>query len=546
MRLRGITIIMLLATPLAALETEEIEIRDGATNDGRAKIFRTGNDLFFQDASTSEPVSLSSLTNSLVNHGSLTNLGNDDHPQYLNSTRHTTTHSTSFNNSMPVGPDINDNTTLLEHLSDDDIHPDKTDSAEITGDWTFSGNTAISSSPLQFFSSDTSDDVTFELQGQNNSASITFDDSENQLVFSNPAFFPEVISESNNFTSITISEKISGLLNASPTAVIEDYDMIEGIATEDLVSKSVDESVTGEWNFLSEVDVSVSEISSLFSRNALEVLNQAFITTDQVSSNRKRSGLFSQSIINIDADHSMPNSNFYGVFGEGNLQFSTNSNPSGFVSGVGGVGYNVSDDFKSIGVLGAASSSSSNQDIIGILGSDDTNVLTNTSLIPSGTFAGVFLGNVSISDTLEVADIEATSIQSESMETESIVLDYVSINYPTESLSSVSVGDVVDWGSTGKIQRGISPTLAAKPYAGVALMSGSFGSSIEVAISGVANVTCNHMISIGDRVTWNGTSIIKATSAASHPRTIGTALGSHNGSGTVTIPIQINSISTKY
>lgn len=546
MRLRGITLIMLLATPLAALETEEIEIRDGGTNDGKTKIFRTGNDLFFQDASTSDPVSLSSLTNTLVDHGSLTSLSNDDHSQYLNTTRHSNEHTTSFNNTMTIGPDTNGNTTLLDHLSDQDIHPNKTDSTEITGDWTFSGNTAISSSPVQFYSSNSSDDVILELQGQNNAASITFDDSADQLIFSKSSVFPEIISDSNTFTSMTISEKISGLVNGSPTGVIENFDTIEGIESEDLVSKSVDESVTGEWNFLSEVDVSVSEVSSLFSRNALEVLNQAFITTDQVSSNRKRAGLFSQSIINIDADHSMPNSNFYGVFGEGNVQFATNANPNGFISGVGGVGYNISDEFKSIGVLGAATSSSSNQDIIGVLGSDDTNLLTNTSLIPSGAYAGVFLGDVSISETLEVTDIEATNIQSVSMETESVLIDYVSISFPTESLASVSAGDVVDWGSTGKIQRGVSSTLLARPYSGVALTSASFGGTIEVAISGIANATCNQVISIGDRVTWNGSSLIKATSAASHPRSIGTALGSHNGSGTVTIPIQINSITTKY
>lgn len=59
-----------------------------------------------------------------LDHGALGGLADDDHTQYLNSTRHgvATTHTSAFNNTLPISGDVNSKATLGAHVADAAMH----------------------------------------------------------------------------------------------------------------------------------------------------------------------------------------------------------------------------------------------------------------------------------------------------------------------------------------------------------------------------------------------------------------------------------------
>ena len=126
------------------IRTNEVELGRDSVYDGTVKIARNeGGALVFQDNELTSPVKLSALGGSAAQHGTLTGLSADDHPQYLNSARHLSGHHAAYNAALPVPPDIHGNATLGAHVSDPDIHLNRTENIEITGGWRFYGGLLV-------------------------------------------------------------------------------------------------------------------------------------------------------------------------------------------------------------------------------------------------------------------------------------------------------------------------------------------------------------------------------------------------------------------
>jgi hypothetical protein len=126
--------------PLRAIQTQQVEIGRQGVYDGRVTISSDASGkMLFQDAETPVPVPLSALTPGVNAHNLLTGLNADDHPLYLNSVRHLSTHSNTFNAQLPIPADPAGNYTLGEHVADSRLHLRRDQTVEITGNWRFSG-----------------------------------------------------------------------------------------------------------------------------------------------------------------------------------------------------------------------------------------------------------------------------------------------------------------------------------------------------------------------------------------------------------------------
>jgi len=129
-------LLLLLVSPLFAVESPELSLGNDAAYDGAVRVWRSAEgEMLFQDLHTS-PTALLQLAEPASAHGALTGLDADDHPHYLNAARHTAAHDQAFNNALPAGPDVAGNATLGDHLADGRLHL-RRDTAEIvTGAWT--------------------------------------------------------------------------------------------------------------------------------------------------------------------------------------------------------------------------------------------------------------------------------------------------------------------------------------------------------------------------------------------------------------------------
>ena len=99
-----------------AIKTPQVEFGANGSYDGLVKIFRDdAGRLIFMDESLTSPIALNQIGAGNRAHGSLSGLGNDDHRQYLNGSRHGAVHARSFNDHLPAGPDAAGNTTQTSY-----------------------------------------------------------------------------------------------------------------------------------------------------------------------------------------------------------------------------------------------------------------------------------------------------------------------------------------------------------------------------------------------------------------------------------------------
>lgn len=134
------SLILSLGGPAFALQTNQVEIGRNSNYDGTVKIYRDdAGRMLFLDNEVGTPVPLSALKIGKDVHGDLTGLNADDHPQYLNSTRHASTHNAAFNDALAITLDLGGNATLGDHVQDNQIHLKRADAESISGNWIFSG-----------------------------------------------------------------------------------------------------------------------------------------------------------------------------------------------------------------------------------------------------------------------------------------------------------------------------------------------------------------------------------------------------------------------
>lgn len=238
-------IYLLICTNAYCIKTGNVEIGLAGSYDGQVQIGRNQNDeMTFKDKMTSQTVTLTQLTVGKDDHGDLTGLGNDDHPQYHNDSRHTLIHTANFNDALSIGADVNSNVTLGTHTSDDDIHLNRTLDEIITGSWIFNG-TAEFQNNIYINNNGSSGDQYIYFQDATPLPYIKWDDTDNRFEIN------KLLScDSLNFNNADVANiDIAGTLDGGGDADIQNFDTIEGINSENLLDKSTAETITGDWSF---------------------------------------------------------------------------------------------------------------------------------------------------------------------------------------------------------------------------------------------------------------------------------------------------------
>lgn len=130
----------MLALPFSAhaVKTAEVLLGNDGVYDNAVAIARDdAGRMTFRDSQITSPTTLWILHGSATSHSSLSNLGADDHLQYLNDARHHGAHSAEFNSAFAIPPDVAGNTTLGGHVADADLHLRRDADETISGEWTF-------------------------------------------------------------------------------------------------------------------------------------------------------------------------------------------------------------------------------------------------------------------------------------------------------------------------------------------------------------------------------------------------------------------------
>lgn len=234
--------LILTSTFVYALETTNIQLRQGTTNDGAVIIYRDNDgNLMFEDTYT-DPTSLSLLRQSATSHAALTGLDLDSHTQYLNTTRHSSSHDSPFNLSLPISADTNGNTTLGSHVEDEEIHPNLMTDTAIAGTWDFTNGVNINSGKIVIDINSSTSYPTITFIDQTKSGILTFTPTgDGALSWNRPFSVPD----------LAVTGTLSGLSGGSPTAQLDGFAQIQGIATTDLLSSTRQESISGSWSFQS-------------------------------------------------------------------------------------------------------------------------------------------------------------------------------------------------------------------------------------------------------------------------------------------------------
>lgn len=289
-----LTVILFLCATQAgrSIETGRVDIGVGGAYDGTVWITRgTGGSLVFRDQQVGSSVTLQQLKDGINDHGSLSGLGDDDHTQYHNSVRHLQTHSQSFNDDLVISPDVGNNITLGAHTADSFIHVMKNAAETIAGTWRFTGQPVFEGSLLM------------EAVAPGNNATIDFGTGASPPCLRYVGNWDEfelsrpVRSTSGSLTtlltnSLRVYTNVDGRnLAGQPAATLTDFVSVNGIASGNLLDRSVNEDIAGQWDFLDRVRV-FGDLE-FHDGVATGVVTAAGITLTTASESAEQSGTFS-------------------------------------------------------------------------------------------------------------------------------------------------------------------------------------------------------------------------------------------------------------
>ena len=237
-----------------AIKTPQVEFGANGSYDGLVKIFRDdAGRLIFMDESLTSPIALNQIGAGNRAHGSLSGLGNDDHRQYLNGSRHGAVHARSFNNHLPAGPDAAGNTTIGEHLQDEDIHLSRSLSETISGAWRFDVQPEFMAN-IKFSQHGQPGKMDISFENGATDARLRWDNATNRFEFNKTLYAPQASLDALIASRARFSGDVLGNLEGAPhTGRIANFASIEGIASENLLDKSADEVVSGSWRFCKDV-----------------------------------------------------------------------------------------------------------------------------------------------------------------------------------------------------------------------------------------------------------------------------------------------------
>jgi hypothetical protein len=388
--------VLALATgPARALETERIELREGTENDGAVVVTRQEGALILRDA-THGPVSLGDLLALTQEHGALEGLEADDHPQYLNEARHEEAHDATFNAALAIPTDAGGNTTLGGHTGDAAIHLRRDAAEAVSGAWVFT-------TPIHFGGG-----IVLSPAGSPATSTLAFD--ENAALTWHPSL--EALHFGRTLETATVrataldaqNALVRGVLKGNPggvrTATLEGFAAIEGVAWDALLARTADESVTGAWSFLAPLRTAWSEAGSASDATGVEVELTAASAPSTPIESMRRSALGARLRVETAAEEELAAFEGAGVRGEALVGAGTTADVRGVAAGVVGRAATAQATLAAVGTAGVAMAGAGGARRIGVLGALDDAALSSVELLPAGSHAGVFLGDVRIAGSL--------------------------------------------------------------------------------------------------------------------------------------------------
>ena len=242
--------IILISITCMAVKTSKVEFGEDGTYDGQVGIYRDESGrLVFMDAENTVPVPLSDVTGGTDDHGELVSLGADHHTQYMNSSRHDISHDAAFNDALAINPGVGGHTTAGGHFQDADIHLNRSLPETVLSSWMFDS--------MQKFG----DGIHLSSHGETGKSDVSFEDGEEDARMQwNPEtekfeFNRGIKTESLETTDGKIQDlRVPGNLygneiSGGPTGIISNFFSIEGIESGNLLDKSANETVSGNWTF---------------------------------------------------------------------------------------------------------------------------------------------------------------------------------------------------------------------------------------------------------------------------------------------------------
>jgi len=228
MKRRLVYLSIFLCTTAHAIETTEVRLRDGETDDGAVRIWRDGEGRLLLDDATTEPTTLEFLLSLATDHSALVGLDGDDHPQYLTTGRHADLHDAEFNGDLPIPADAGGNETLGDHVTDGDVHLGREEDESIGGAWNFADLLTVRGVAIRLGLNGGSL-PTLRMEDEGVAGSILFDGAASRFRIDRP---------------------LDGRIGGTRMASLEGFASIEGIAPADLLASTRAESVSAAWTFL--------------------------------------------------------------------------------------------------------------------------------------------------------------------------------------------------------------------------------------------------------------------------------------------------------
>ncbi|KPL11082.1 hypothetical protein AMJ85_04660 [candidate division BRC1 bacterium SM23_51] len=239
-----------------AIQTGRVELGVNGAYDGTVWIARdTSGSLTFRDQQLGTSVTLEQLVQGQNDHGGLSGLADDDHTQYLNGARHWQTHTAGYNDELPIPPDVGNNATLGGHISDGDIHVVKNSADTIAGTWRFTGTPVFAPAlRIEPVAPDPNGSIEFGIGY--GAPKFTYLGSLDEFEFTRP-----IRATSGSLTDLVGSRfrvytNLDGRgLGGQPSATLTNFVSLAGIEAGNLLDRSVNEDIAGQWDFLAPVRV---------------------------------------------------------------------------------------------------------------------------------------------------------------------------------------------------------------------------------------------------------------------------------------------------
>jgi hypothetical protein len=285
--------LLMVTHPVMAIQTGKVELGRNGSYDGTVWITRnTSGSLVFRDQQVGTSVTLMQLLGWQNDHGSLLGLADDDHVNYLNAARHWQTHTAAYNDELPIPPDVGNHSTLGGHTGGGDIHVIKNGAETIGGAWRFTG-TPVFAPSLRIEPVAPNPNGSIDFGTGYSAPRISYLGAVNEFEFSRP-----IRTTSGSLTDLVGSRfrvwtNLDGRgVTGQPAATLTNFVSVNGVAAGNLLDRSVNEDITGQWDFLSPVhmldDVTFEDATA---SGVLTTVGIAFTTQTEAA---EVSGMFSR------------------------------------------------------------------------------------------------------------------------------------------------------------------------------------------------------------------------------------------------------------